>query len=99
MVVDWIYRDNLRPFLTALGWVVGYNFDEVDWEAICHGLRETNAEADRWFEYELSGNYRAAFSLALDDGSVVMARIGVPSELESQIRLLREFCATFLWNS
>ena len=37
------------------GWVVGYEFDSDDWEAIRFGLEGTDEEAERWFDYDLLG--------------------------------------------
>jgi hypothetical protein len=34
MVSGWILQDNLEPFLTTLGWIVCYSFDDDDWQQI-----------------------------------------------------------------
>jgi hypothetical protein len=88
MVADWIFDENLRPFLTALGWVVGYQFGTDDWEAISTGVRDSDGEADRWYEYEFPGQHPAKLLLACDPGtSVVQVRASVKDELEPQVRL------------
>jgi hypothetical protein len=92
----WVLEDNLRPFLTAVGWIVGYPFDPDDWTAISFGVRETDQEAGRWYAYEFAGRHRAMLSLARDPGScVVHVRVGVPSELESQVNLAAEIFTRF----
>jgi hypothetical protein len=92
----WVFEDNLRPFLKALGWVVGYSLDPGDWEAIAAGVRETDAEAERWYDYEFAGKSRTAFSLARDPEScVVQVRVTVPVELEPQVRLAADIFARF----
>lgn len=99
MVEVSFFDDNLTPFMTALGWLVGYRFDDDDQAAISHGLRESDAEAGRWYEYEFNGSQRAVFSLALDDsgGSIVLLRVALPEVLEPQVKLLSEFCWHFHW--
>ena len=92
----WVFEDNLRPFLTVLGWVAGYALDADDWEAIATGVRETDAEAGRWYDYEFAGRHRAAFSLSRDPGTcVVHVRVRVPEELEPQVRLVADIFAHF----
>jgi hypothetical protein len=88
MVTDWIFDENLRPFLTALGWIVGYQFDNDDWEAISLGVRDSDGETGRWYEYEFHGQHSSKLVLARDPGtSVLQVRASVPAELEPQIRL------------
>jgi hypothetical protein len=96
-----VWDDNLRPFLTALGWLADYGFDADDWEAVSHGVRNTDAEAGVWFEYELCGRERVPFSVAFDDAgsSIVMVRAAVPAALEAQAWLLGRFCREFHWRS
>ena len=43
MVSDWIWEENLRPFLEVTSWLAGYEFDDPDWDAVTVGL----AQADR----------------------------------------------------
>ncbi len=95
-----LFDDNLRPFLTAVGWLVGHRFDEGDWAATSQGIRGTDAEAGRWFEYEFNEGRRAGFSVAYDeDGtSVVRFRADLPAEFEARIRLLGDFCCHFHWS-
>jgi hypothetical protein len=92
----WVYQDNLRPFLTVLGWIVGYSVDTDDWTAIAVGVRESDMEADHWYYYELNGRYRAVVSLAIDPGtSVVHVRAEVPAELEPKVQLAADIFAYF----
>jgi hypothetical protein len=92
-------EDNLLPFMTALGWLVAYQFDDGDWAALSYGLRDSDAEAGQWYEYEFSGRERLVFSVALDDSgsSVVYLRVALPEEFEPQVKLLAEFCWHFHW--
>ena len=92
--------DNLEPFLTALGWIVGYAVDDSDLEAVSNGLRDTDSEEGRWYEYEFHGRHRADFALALDEAGsgVVRFRVELPEELAPQVRLFADFCWQFHWH-
>ena len=86
MLANWVFAENLRPFLISLGWFVGYEFDPDDWTAIRYGIEATDQEADRWFEYEFAGLQRAVFRLACDPGtSVVHVRVEVPAALVPKV--------------
>src|SRR4051812_26294018 len=88
MVTDWIFDDNLKAFLTALGWIAGYPFGPDDWEAVSCGVRENDGDDERWFEYEFSGPHPAVIRLAPDSGTcVVRVQISTPAEVEPQVRL------------
>lgn len=93
--------DNLRPFLTAAGWLVGHDFDEDDWLAIEAGIAGTDAEVDRWYAYEFCGGRRTPFSVAYDasGGSIVQFRADLPGEFADRLRLLGEFCGHFRWHT
>jgi hypothetical protein len=92
----WVYEDNLRAFLTVVGWIVGYSFDADDWFAVSSGVRESDAEANQWYEYELVGDHRAALRIGIDAGAeVVHVRCDVSPELQSQVRLASEIFAHF----
>jgi hypothetical protein len=54
MVSDWIWHENLRPFLEVVSWLTGYSFDDLDWDAITVGLDEAErTQVDYWFDYPL----------------------------------------------
>jgi hypothetical protein len=95
VVADWIIEENLRPFLTALGWFVGYDFDEDDWTAIRYGIKGTEQDADRWFDYEFAGQHRAYLWLASDTGtSILHVRVEVP---ESVVPKVEAALSIFQW--
>ncbi len=96
MIAAWVFLDNLRPFLTALGWIVGYEHGPDELTAIEYGLRDTEMEADRWYAVEFAGHRCITLSLALDPGSsVVNLRVEVPAELEPQVQLAIDIFAYF----
>jgi len=86
MLANWVFTDNLRPFLLSLGWFVGYALDEDDLAAIGFGIEATDEEADRWFEYDFAGELPARLHLAVDPGtSVIHLRIEVPAIAEPKV--------------
>jgi Fe-S-cluster containining protein len=91
-----VFVDNLRPLLTALGWVVGYGFGAGDWEAVSAAVRETDAAAGRWCEYTLAGGHRATVRMARDAGGGVQVRAEVPRNVEPPVRLAVALCQHFL---
>ena len=96
MLANWVFADNLRPFLLSLGWFVGYAFDEDDWSAIRRGIEGTDEEGDLWFDYEFAGELPARFRIAVDPGtSVVHVRVAVPAvaepKVEAALSILQHF--------
>lgn len=52
----WIREDNARVICEILASLVGYEFDDLDWQAVGTALPDTDDEqADRWYEYPLIG--------------------------------------------
>jgi hypothetical protein len=85
-VEAWIWHENLRPMFEFASQLVGYEFDDLDWDAVALGLRQTDYEARRWFEYPLSGRPSLTLEAALDTGTSV-AWIRAPTEGEMGLRL------------
>jgi hypothetical protein len=100
-VVEVLFHDdNLEPFLTAVGWVVGYRFDADDWQAVSQGIRDTDAEGGQWYEYEFHGQRPTAFAVAYDEPGCGVARFRaeLPPEQAAQVRLLADLCFQFHWH-
>jgi hypothetical protein len=96
MIRNWIYEDNLHPFLTVLSWIVEYAFDPDEWMAIRFGIEETNDERNVWYDYEFSGKTSAQFRIAREPGgSVVHLQIKVPESLSSEVKLTMQMFSTF----
>jgi Fe-S-cluster containining protein len=88
LIADWLPEEGLHPFLTALGWAVGYSLGEGDWEPITTGVGQSDAGADRWYEHAFPGRYFARVRLARVRGAgVVRLRVEAPAEVEPQVRL------------
>ena len=65
----WIREENLRPAVEALASICGYNFDESDWAAIRHGVKDTDEAEGVGFDYPLIGVFRIDMSISLDVGT------------------------------
>jgi len=82
----WLFDDNLRAFLTVLSWEAQYDIAPEEYTTIEYGVRDTDAEENRWYEYEFAGRNRVVFSLATDPGtSVVHVRYQAPTEQMQRI--------------
>ena len=63
-----MWTDNLRPLAVELARMTGYSFSDSDWAAISHGIRGTDAEGGRWFDYPLGHvTIRAALEPEADE--------------------------------
>lgn len=97
MSADWIFDDNLKAFLTVLSWEAKYDADPDEFSIIELGVRETDAEAHRWYSYEFTGRDRIAFSLAVDPGaSVVHVRFEAPAIIVPRIEATIAIFAHFI---
>src|SRR5206468_992400 len=69
----WIWEHNLRPMFEFTSILVGYDFDDADWDAITVGVADTEVEVQRWFEYPLKGQISLTLRVARDGGSNIVA--------------------------
>jgi hypothetical protein len=81
MDLGWIWTDNLLPLLLELAQLAGYRFDDSDWIAVEHGVRETDSETGPWFEYPLG---RVWVALALEPGADEMVSVKAEGASESE---------------
>ena len=83
----WILEGNLRPMVEFASYVVGYEFDDIDWDAVALGLRDTDVEKEAWFEYPLVGDRSLSLKVALSPGEIV-AWVWVDTDPELETRLM-----------
>jgi len=96
VIADWLYDDNLAPFLTVLCWLTDYDVAPDELAIIKDGVRETDAEKNHWYDYEFVGKQLVKFSLAADPGtSVVHVRIQSPIDLRPKIETAIAIFARF----
>ena len=72
IVENWIREANLMPFLEMASWHVGAKVSPDDWIAIRTAIPDTDAENDKWFEYEFVGTESLHFELSRDMGTAVL---------------------------
>ena len=84
---DWVFEENLKPWLEIVSTVLGYDFDESDWIAVSAGIAESDSERSSWYEYQL-GRVPLRVGLAREPrATVVMLKMGVPEEVADRVKL------------
>jgi hypothetical protein len=88
-VETWIHgAEEIRPWCELIAEVVGYSFDDLDWDAVTAGMANADRHQDRWFEYSITGptdtiQLRMAYNINEDNVSVIWE---APPHLHSLIR-------------
>jgi|688.fasta_scaffold812610_1 hypothetical protein len=87
-ILTWVYEESLQPFLIVLGWLVKYDFDPMDWDAIGPGVLKTSAEDNQWYEYVFVGELQTRFRIAHENGCCLYHIVlEAPAELKDRIEL------------
>ena len=74
------------PVLDLLASLVEYELDADDTNAITVGVRDTDCDADRWFDYEFAGREKLTVWIADDTGTNVrMLRVESPSDCSDKV--------------
>jgi hypothetical protein len=85
---NWFLRDNLAPFVRFVAGRATYDLLPEEMQAIEVGVRETDQERERWYDYELTGDRSVRLSFAIDPGSsVVFWRAECPAEIRDAIEV------------
>jgi hypothetical protein len=93
---DWIFGENLRPWLEILSAVVGYDFDDTDWDAVDAGIATTDSESLRWHEVSLGGDGAPLVKLAKEPGSAVVAVMAsLPTDLVERAKLAIQIAQSY----
>jgi Fe-S-cluster containining protein len=93
---DWVHIENLRPFLTAVGWAVGAEFGPGDWAAVERAIGETDETADRWHDVLFATPQPASLRLARSvEAGRVRIRAAVPDDVVAQVRLAAAICQQY----
>lgn len=83
---DWVHEQDLVPFLELLSQFCGYELSQADEDAIFHGIKETEYEDNKWFDYSFAGNVQAVFRLSKDVGTtVIFFEINASPEVETKM--------------
>lgn len=78
----WIDEVNLAPLLDILARMCGATLDSDDFLGIRTALAETEYEKDRWWGYDLVGEYTISLRLAVDREAdyIIFVRVSAPPE-------------------
>ena len=96
VVENWIFESNLRPFLCMAFDLVEYEFDESDWQAVKFGIHETDAEQDKWFEYDMETEQGLSMAIAHDNNSsVTFIKATSTPEIEMKVALLLDVMGNY----
>jgi len=93
VIGNWVWEINLRPLVEVFAWLTGYEILEEEWHLIMTGVQGTDSDAqpERWFDYEFNGCERVTFSLAKDGGSsVICVRMSAEEPLRAKLELAIE---------
>ena len=95
---DWFFRDNLAPFLRFAAGRAKYDLLPEEVQAVELGIRETDQERDRWYDYQLAGANTVRLSFAIDLGSsVVFWRAECPAEMRDAIEVAANLMQEYLF--
>ncbi len=84
---DWVFEENLKPWLEIVSKVVGCDFDDLDWDAVAAGITDSDAERSCWYEHPL-GEGPSHVKLARELGSAVVAlKMVVPEATADRVKL------------
>jgi len=94
MVSDWVYESNLRPFLEAVSWLVGYGFDDLDWEAVTFGLQRADDRGsdEEWFDYKLG-----TVAVRVRGVFIVYVEVETPPELDRGVEVAAMVMQNYHW--
>ncbi len=83
MVAGWILHDNLKPFLTTIGWVVGRSFNDDDLQSITTDLLDGGGGS-----YQFDCNPSTTLSIAISrDTNALNITVAGPVEFDLQLEL------------
>ena len=72
----WIHgAEDMRPWCELIAEIVGYAFDDLDWDAVVAGMANADRHKDRWFAYSFVGaeaiHVRMAYDIWENNVSVI----------------------------
>jgi hypothetical protein len=93
---NWFFDANLVPFLRFVAGRAKYDLLPEEEQAIKLGIRETDQERQRWYDYEFPGETLVRLSFAVDPGSSVVfwrgeCPVEVREAIETAAGLMQEY--------
>ena len=90
---DWIFEENLVPWLETVARIARYELHPDEPQAVVHGLKDTDSERGHWFEYEFHG---IRLKLARDPGTSVLSfELHLPAAFVPRIETVAEVAQTY----
>ena|SRR6266481_4947306 len=89
-VGNWIWLQNLQPFVEVLAWLSGYELSDGEWDAIRFGVEESDSDANppRWYNYVYHGAHKVTFDIGHDKGTnVVQVRLDLPDAIAAKVEI------------
>lgn len=75
-VGGWVWRANVHTMMLWLASFAGHNYDDLDAQAVNHGVGTSDSEQEHWYGYTLSGDRTLNVRLARDpNGSEVEVEV------------------------
>lgn len=90
---DWIFEENLVPWLEMTARIAKYELHPAEPQAFVHGLKDTDSEHGRWFEYEF---HAVRLNVARDPGtSLLSVELNLPAALVPRIETVTEVAQSY----
>lgn len=96
MSTNWIWKENFWPVIAEIAILINYDFDESDQIAIKFGFKDTDAEDNRWFDYEFHGDEIVRLQVSDEMGAdTCMIKIEASTKVEKLIDYLFYIAQTY----
>jgi hypothetical protein len=93
---SWIDGENVRPWCELLSEIVGYAFDDLDWDAVRAGKANADRHKGVWFDYAFQGTetirVRMAYDVWQNNVSVTWE---APPHLDAAIKVATSVCQRY----
>jgi hypothetical protein len=93
---SWVFEDTLKPFVEMVAFYAHCTLDDNDWTAIEYGVKDSDADKDKWFRYYLEGPELLYLELAINPGSDVVSVVARGNEaLARELEVLFYVCQSY----
>jgi hypothetical protein len=97
---SWTFDCNREFVLRELSQLIGYDFNQLDRDAIEIGMQNTDSEIPYYYEYSLIGTSQIDISISNESGTDTnMILINAPPHLTDNIRLILRLATEYTIHS
>ena len=97
MIANWIFEENLLPWLQFIAGMVSYDLHPWELDYFETGIVDTSEDDGKWLDHEFSGNETIRLRLAKSDGSsVIEVEVECPVELEPKVSTAIDMAQEFM---